>query len=774
MHRKEVTLEEYIAVGLENLRLTSRTVIDGNIDVSSVEDPIPEICVSAFAKWGLTSIPPLCKEEFDKLNLDEKQLIELVKSNEKVASLDIFNLKNKSRNEIKQLALDNYVKAMEVAHAVSQKNSSFSKPADVKEFIKNIAVTLGKGIINEKNWLREHDSTKYPVYTKVKDLNNALDNFSIQFLKKYTELLATKNVSVRLKKAKDFSAWIEYRVNLTDHFIADSCGKTAALLSNFVFMGADIHPENMPHLDRKRYFNKAILPETRRGMNPDIEAEEYERWRRYYCSEFFIQPIKEKVDAWSIPSPSIKQHLKGLEYGVMTIPLDTEFTHFRNAIRDKFVIAEMSAASGNENIYDLITYKLNNMVLFETTIIAETEVKLASENELPHSVKNIYRCLKPKLLEDKEITQQFQQQARLLAEDALDNPGSPFYQFANKTYKKIMARHISGEYKLLSYLHRIEDNKGEEIHDNDLRIKQITLWIVADKIYQEKIEKYLMEVYEPRIQNKIDELQYKRLSLHKGEKRHTFMLAGAPGTGKSSIIIKKIIEKAEKLGINWDDVVKVSTDIHRIIVDSYAFTSEYSHYSSLLNHAEALYISKKVYQRIANKIAKGQAPHVLIDAVDISEERLKLGIAELGNLHITVTTTPADVALDRVYNRAKHSNRFAPTAYQLTKHREISHDFFKQLMPTLNSRTEVILYDKNISEDKDPLIIMKADMQQRLVTVFDSDKLAEFLKKAKVNITAKNKKELFFSKNNIFNNYEKLIEDAGFWIYKPQKINLSR
>ena len=70
------------------------------------------------------------------------------------------------------------------------------------------------------------DSAKYP-YTKTADLQKEMAQFYDEF---YQRLKNPKQDPVEL------AAWLEYRVNFTDHIFADGCGKSSQALSNFIFM----------------------------------------------------------------------------------------------------------------------------------------------------------------------------------------------------------------------------------------------------------------------------------------------------------------------------------------------------------------------------------------------------------------------------------------------------------------------------------------------------------------------------------------------------------
>ncbi len=172
---------------------------------------------------------------------------------------------------IAETAVTNF--ASTIAELYDMKDVSFESPADVRSFLESVAKQINGGLLKEGQLIRSGaDSDKYP-YTRIADLDAALDDFS-------TELFA------RLQNPDDdpiaTAAWVEYRVDLTDHFFADGCGKTAKALSAFVLMRSG---QELPtYRDRKELYSHA--PKTIRGADPVINAAEEQAWLDYYKTLF--------------------------------------------------------------------------------------------------------------------------------------------------------------------------------------------------------------------------------------------------------------------------------------------------------------------------------------------------------------------------------------------------------------------------------------------------------------------------------------------------------
>jgi len=174
------------------------------------------------------------------------------------------------------LAKNNFISAL--GNAYENKDHEFETPNELREFVESIASTINQGITKEGILIRQgEDSPKYP-YTRVAELEGRMQQF-------YEELFT------RIKNPKEdpvaLAAWVEYKIDLSDHFFADGCGKTAKLLSSWVMMRAGknlpdytMHGKIPTEKVRGEYYANA--PKTIPGTNPTIEAEELTNWTKYY------------------------------------------------------------------------------------------------------------------------------------------------------------------------------------------------------------------------------------------------------------------------------------------------------------------------------------------------------------------------------------------------------------------------------------------------------------------------------------------------------------
>lgn len=218
---REISEEEYISQGLANLEATSRTA-RGEIDTSASESK----------------------------------------------SQDVEDL---SSQRAAELARHNFTEAMQSAFA--QKERELTNPTDVREFVENIAETINGGILKEGKLIRSgSDSQKYP-YTRVAELEPAMDRFYQEFTRK----LADPN-----QDPVELAAWVEYNIDLTHHFFADGCGKTAKVISSFVLMRSNKPLPN--YTTRAEYYANA--PTEVVGQDASVDKEQYDKWLGYYRTLF--------------------------------------------------------------------------------------------------------------------------------------------------------------------------------------------------------------------------------------------------------------------------------------------------------------------------------------------------------------------------------------------------------------------------------------------------------------------------------------------------------
>jgi hypothetical protein len=229
---KILSKEDYLRQALENLQITSRTA-KGVVDISASPDKAREI-----------------------QDISEREAADRATAN--------------FEEVIKQL--------------YEQRDRKFENPEELQTFIEDIALRINKGITKEDVLVRSHDSDKYP-YTKVENLSQEMKQF-------YEELFARlQNPS---EDPESLAGWIEYRLDLTDHFFADGCSKTAKAISSWALMRSG---HKLPqYRSREELYQHA--PTQIRGTNPEANQKEFELWMEYYKS-LFESPESEKTPEYT-------------------------------------------------------------------------------------------------------------------------------------------------------------------------------------------------------------------------------------------------------------------------------------------------------------------------------------------------------------------------------------------------------------------------------------------------------------------------------------------
>jgi hypothetical protein len=166
-------------------------------------------------------------------------------------------------------ALNNFTEA--ISYLYENKDRQFNESGELRVFVETVAQKINTGITKEGVLLRAEDSDKFP-YTRIQDLESAMEQF-------YQELL--ERLSRPDADPKEIAAFVEYRIDLTDHFFADGCGKTANAISTWSLMRQN---HALPKYKKREEYQYA--PTIIRGQDPKIDEEQWQRWLEYYKSLF--------------------------------------------------------------------------------------------------------------------------------------------------------------------------------------------------------------------------------------------------------------------------------------------------------------------------------------------------------------------------------------------------------------------------------------------------------------------------------------------------------
>lgn len=169
-------------------------------------------------------------------------------------------------------ATNNFRTAVESVYKAA-KDDSLTRHTAVNDFSDKLNQQINAGITKAGVLLRTDDSPKYP-YTLVEHLPLARKQFAEEFAARLRDPNADP---------VETAAWVEWRVNLTDHAYADGVGKTSKALAMIPLMRAGLKLPNYP--DNKEFFKHASRNRYDPNNGPDSYLDDaYDKFVDYYRS----------------------------------------------------------------------------------------------------------------------------------------------------------------------------------------------------------------------------------------------------------------------------------------------------------------------------------------------------------------------------------------------------------------------------------------------------------------------------------------------------------
>ncbi|VEB33823.1 coiled-coil protein [Legionella sainthelensi] len=472
----------------------------------------------------------------------------------------------------------------------------------------------------------------------------------------------------------------------------------------------------------------------------------------------------------NVPATHVLEMIKsGIE------PIYTH-TNLQSCQRPKLDIAEIMACNAvysktekpkYPTVQSLITYPIERIVYFDTIATTETEVQCGEELDLYKYVDFIY---------DKVSKINFKEFEHTITETAQINALKAYNAIHNKEqldpslakYKEVYDR-IKAAFE--SELYQVSNKFLLKHHVNpEEAFPLLVKMTLEDMIYNEEMKKCIESYITPKIKEIINQIiadetpfpihdakgtiigeaPLQKLSVHQGSERLTLMLAGAPASGKGTILAKVLHEAKTTNGIDERDMVKINTDTHRILVchgrQEQLGTNNELHVS--LNNDEASYITLMGYEKMRQKISQDSAPHMLIDGVAPANDRIQLGTQNNGKLEISIVTVDPECSVKRAQQRGESTGRYVQTSYLINSHRNVTLSTYEMLSNKEligNKNIQISIYDTNVPHGTTPVYIAWIDMKDKKAEIYDSEKLAEF--RGKRHIEPILNREQFFSRS---------------------------
>lgn len=443
----------------------------------------------------------------------------------------------------------------------------------------------------------------------------------------------------------------------------------------------------------------------------------------------------------------------------VNIGSNEQFSILKYTIRQSNEITEIARALGAEHVVHLLTLIPRRLAYYETIACIETEIRQYNSSDLSAIVQDVYKNHIIPLLKSTNLTSgkslekiiferthnkvqtNLEQALTIFHKFDLANNDIADIESLNETQRYYL-REIKATYNKVKI--RIDNGlytPGEHSFiDNHLSIVQK---IVYDKFYNQEIKKEIEKIIQPHISNIIDSKQVhypkrttngatvplKRLSLQTGSNRHTFMIIGAPASGKGTAFGMSIVD-ANALGIDSSNIVKINTDSYRSLVSNPKELGPNTINHASFNHEESYLISKNIYRRLNKKVLSNEgAPHILIDTVYPTQEKINLATLDGGKLHVNCVTVPVETSIRWAAERGRRTGRFIDTTLLLRAHKDISTDLHNILIANRDSNIEYTIVDNNVPRGRDPVLIEEGNFKTRNIKIWDYKRSKRFLKK---------------------------------------------
>jgi hypothetical protein len=199
--------------------------------------------------------------------------------------------------------------------------------------------------------------------------------------------------------------------------------------------------------------------------------------------------------------------------------------------------------------------------------------------------------------------------------------------------------------------------RGRLLGDNEL-LKELAVTLLCNDFGSEVIG----EAIHPFIQEAVAREGYR--CLPRQEKPVVMNVKGAPASGKSTMRpLQRML--AGKLNLPWHEFALISPDIWRKFLLDYAALGAAYKYAGTLTGQEVEIIDKKLDRRMANRAARGEMPHLLIDRfrfdsfVPHLEEGSSRLLTRFGDLvYMFFMITPPEMTVERAWTRGLKVGRY--------------------------------------------------------------------------------------------------------------------
>jgi hypothetical protein len=231
---------------------------------------------------------------------------------------------------------------------------------------------------------------------------------------------------------------------------------------------------------------------------------------------------------------------------------------------------------------------------------------------------------------------------------------SAWREKSQKTDDRLKARCFAALHRVAT---AVISQRGRLLGDNAL-LRELAVTLLCNDLGSEVIGEAIV----PFVQEAVAREGYRFLP--RQEKPVVMNVKGASASGKSTMRpLQKML--AGKLNFPWDDFALISPDIWRKFLLDYATLGTAYKYAGTLTGHEIEIIDKKLDDRMADRAARGEMPHLLIDRfrfdsfVPNLEEGSSRLLTRFGDLvYMFFMITPPETTVERAWTRGLKLGRY--------------------------------------------------------------------------------------------------------------------
>ena len=285
--------------------------------------------------------------------------------------------------------------------------------------------------------------------------------------------------------------------------------------------------------------------------------------------------------------------------------------------------------------------------------------------------------------------------------------------------------------------------RGRILGDNEL-LRELAVTLLCNYFGSEIIGEAIL----PFVHEAVVREGYRLLP--RQEKPVVMNVKGAPASGKSTMRpLQKIL--AGKLNLPWDEFALISPDIWRKFLLDYAALGAAYKYAGTLTGHEVEIIDRKLDRRMANRAARGEMPHLLIDRfrfdsfVPNLEEGSSRLLTRFGDLvYMFFMITPPAMTVERAWTRGLKVGRYKAVEDILAQNVEAYSgmpELFFMWALTGSKRVHYEFLDNSVGEDCSPRTA--AFGWNGEMTILDIKSMIDIARFRKINIGAQRAADVY-------------------------------